>query len=197
MSRFAMAIDFVLSNEGGFVDNINDPGAITNYGISLSFISAVEPNWTKERIKNLKKEDAIAIYKKYFWDKMANLENILSPEIAIYLFDMIVNMGSGRATNLLRKVINVLQCIISENAEYIPIFGTLDNKLLTHVNYFTPSQLAIGLTYARIDYYLDLITVNPKLEVFKNGWMKRARRWPTSEISQNQSEDTPLSSVLH
>ena len=30
------AIAFVLLNEGGFVDNANDPGGTTNYGLSLN-----------------------------------------------------------------------------------------------------------------------------------------------------------------
>ena len=34
MADFLQAVDFVLDNEGGFVDNVNDPGGATNWAIS-------------------------------------------------------------------------------------------------------------------------------------------------------------------
>jgi lysozyme family protein len=39
MSDFNQAVKVILQHEGGYVDNPNDPGGATNYGISLRFLA--------------------------------------------------------------------------------------------------------------------------------------------------------------
>ena len=53
MADFKQAIAKVLKNEGGYVDNPNDLGGTTNFGISLRFLQSIDKTATKETIKNI------------------------------------------------------------------------------------------------------------------------------------------------
>ena len=56
-TTFDHCIELVLGHEGGYVDDPNDAGGETNWGISKRAYKDVD-------IKNLTKEEAKAIYKK-------------------------------------------------------------------------------------------------------------------------------------
>src|ERR1039458_5408099 len=81
MADFNLAISIVLTNEGGLVDDPNDPGGLTNYGIS----KASYPNLD---IKNLTVAQATAIYLRDFW----LFGGIVNQAVATKLFDAYVNM---------------------------------------------------------------------------------------------------------
>ena len=87
LTKFNQIIDKVLKHEGGYVNDPNDPGGETNYGISKRAYPNVD-------IKNLTIDGAKEIYKKDYWDK-TKVESV--PERLRYIyFDMCVNMGMRR-----------------------------------------------------------------------------------------------------
>ena len=61
MNTFQQAIEFVLKWEGKYVNDPKDPGGETNYGIAKRSHPNVD-------IKNLSLVDAVAIYKREYWD---------------------------------------------------------------------------------------------------------------------------------
>ena len=61
-SKFEMAINFVLPQEGGYVNDPDDAGGETNFGISKRKYPSVD-------IKNLTDLDAVAIYRRDYWDR--------------------------------------------------------------------------------------------------------------------------------
>lgn len=87
---FDKAIKFVLKWEGGYTNDPNDPGGETKYGIS----KRAYPNLN---IKALTESDAIAIFKRDYWDK-ANCDNLPYP-LDFVVFDTAVNCGVSRALN--------------------------------------------------------------------------------------------------
>lgn len=87
------AIEFVLSYEGGYVDDQFDPGGATNFGISQKAYPGLN-------IKELTVEKAKEIYKKDYWDACHCDE--LPPEFALAVFDCAVNQGVGKAKRLLQ-----------------------------------------------------------------------------------------------
>lgn len=91
------SIAFVLSWEGGYVNNPDDPGGETNFGIS-------KKAYPDLNIKSLTLEDAKAIYKHDYWDKM-NCDNLCYP-FDIMAFDTAVNMGISRASTILNNTID-------------------------------------------------------------------------------------------
>jgi lysozyme family protein len=90
---FAKIINFVLQEEGGYVNHPSDPGGETNYGISKRSHPEVD-------IKNLTKVGAIDIYRKEYWNPA--WEELGFP-LAACMMDTAVNMGPGRAKQFLDK----------------------------------------------------------------------------------------------
>lgn len=92
------AIDFVLSYEGGLVDNPADPGGLTNFGISSRSYPSVD-------IRNLTREEASNIYRRDYWNSVHGDE--LPEALAIATFDAAVNQGPGTAKRMLQVALRV------------------------------------------------------------------------------------------
>ncbi len=97
---FDRAVALVLAHEGGYVNDPRDPGGETRYGISKRAYPDVD-------ILHLTEEQAKAIYKRDYWDKLRTDE--IPEELAICLFDAAVNMGRDRAVRLLQRACGVAQ----------------------------------------------------------------------------------------
>jgi lysozyme family protein len=98
LSQFKEGFQFVLKWEGGYVDDPDDPGGQTKYGIS----KAAYPHLN---IPELKMIDAVYIYYEDYWAKAGCSE--LDYPLNIVVFDTAVNCGVGRATHWLKKAKNV------------------------------------------------------------------------------------------
>ena len=98
MSAFDRALALVLRHEGGLVDDPNDPGGLTNFGISQRAYPDLD-------IRNLKVADAANIYRTGYWDAIKGDQ--LPDGLAICVFDAAVNMGTDKAIRLLQKACSV------------------------------------------------------------------------------------------
>lgn len=95
LTNFEKAVLVILENEGGYVNDPNDSGGETKYGISARSFPDLD-------IKNLTKEQAISIYKKEYWDKIQG--DKLPYRIALQVFDMAVNAGVSVAVKMLQEI---------------------------------------------------------------------------------------------
>ena len=155
LTKFNQIIEKVLNHEGGYVDDPNDPGGETNFGISKRAYPSVD-------IKNLTKQGAKDIYKKDYWIK-TKVESI--PERLRYIyFDMCVNMGMRRAVKTLQNAAN------NKNAYKIDIDGMLGPATMKALSNIENERVR---SY-RVMYYADLINRKPDLEKFWFGWYRRA-----------------------
>lgn len=98
MNNFDVSIGRLLSNEGGYVNDPQDPGGETNWGISKRSYPNVD-------IKNLKRSDAIAIYKRDFWDVLDLDRAPLG--IGYQMLDFAVNSGPSTAIRALQRAVGV------------------------------------------------------------------------------------------
>ncbi len=178
---FDEAVEKVLKFEGGFVDNPSDPGGVTNYGISLRFIRSLSDADLKDAgleclliddhpqaIRDLTKDMAKSIYKKFFWDTLC-FDKLGSKNLVIYFFDMCVNMGNANAVKCLQRAIwsitpDIRRTIIDD--------GILGPKTLQYVNSFSVSIL-FTLRSERASYYKLLAAKNPEQKIFLTGWLNR------------------------
>lgn len=92
---FDRAIEFILREEGGYVNNPADPGGETKYGIS----KRAYPN---EDIAGLTVEKAKAIYRRDYWSPLGLDSVKYGP--ALVLLDCAVNQGVKRAMQIKEKV---------------------------------------------------------------------------------------------
>ena len=86
---------YILKVEGGFADNPKDPGGRTNFGITAATLASARARLKDARlpedVKDLTKEQALAIYEKSYW-KSAGCDHIPRP-VDLAAFDGCVNCG--------------------------------------------------------------------------------------------------------
>jgi lysozyme family protein len=157
-SKFSIAVDYVLANEGGFSNNPNDRGGMTKFGISKASYPHVD-------IQNLTKDDAVKIYKKDMWDRF-KLERIKDQDVANKVFDMIVLMGKARATLLFESTLIKLGFAIPKD-------GILDDEMVHIINNYNSGTL-LSKYREELKKFIDrIVETNPSQKVFYKGWMNR------------------------
>jgi lysozyme family protein len=117
-TRWATALIDV--SEGGFVNDPDDPGLATNWGISLAFAFAVGDSDRDGRldldvdgdgdvdiddIQRLTRDSAVSLYHDHFWASLRCDE--LPGPLAIAVADAGVNQGRGPAVSMLQGVLGV------------------------------------------------------------------------------------------
>ena len=124
MSNFKISYIQVVGLEGVYDNDPNDTGGETVFGISRNNF----PNWAGWSIVDgykaqygagsnaflnaLAADQTIASlretwYKENFWDKFG-LDNVTDYSLAYEIFDQSVNLGVGKATQLLQQALNAL-----------------------------------------------------------------------------------------
>ncbi len=174
--RFNYAVNVVLEHEGIESNDSEDPGGLTRYGITLSFLKANnidvdgKGGIDHDDIKAIDEKMAKYIYKTYVWDKY-NYDAINSLYLATKILDMAVNMGNMQAHKLVQRAVN--HC-----GYHLEIDGVLGPKTLAALNEISLHGKESDLKYELQDeqkvFYEDLAHDKPKLKVFLKGWLKRA-----------------------
>ncbi len=100
MSNYDEAVYLILKHEGGYVNNPNDTGGETNFGIS-------KRAYPDLNIAELSVETAQEIYKRDFWDKVKG--DKLPEGLDLMVFDFAVNAGVSRASKVLQKILGAKQ----------------------------------------------------------------------------------------
>ena len=145
---FEDAFKLTIGFEGGYVNDVRDPGGETKFGISKRSYPGVD-------IKSLTLEQAQAIYKRDYWDE-ASCER-MPPKIAIAVFDAAVHHGPKTAIKLLQRALKV-----ADDGEYGRItHGTLQSR-------DTNETLELLLAHRAI-----YLTTCPAWPTYKLGWLKR------------------------
>lgn len=96
--KFLTAINRVLSHEGGYVNDKDDPGGETKWGISKRSYPSVS-------IKELTRNQAIAIYYRDFWLKTHCEE--LSDGAGYQFMDSAVNSGISQSIRFMQRAVGV------------------------------------------------------------------------------------------
>lgn len=178
MANFDEAYAYIAKNEGGLVDNPHDNGGITNHGISLRFLRAVEPARLKaygiydiepnaDTIRGLRPETAKAIYRGEFWER-APFEKILNQDVANYIFDMAVNMGIAPAIKCAQRATWAVMCkrVLADDG----ILGEKTISMLRQCGFL----LLPAMRSERAGYYRLAVKQSPDDAVFLDGWLNRA-----------------------
>lgn len=187
MSRFKDAIDLVLSQEGGYVNDPDDPGGETNWGISKRAFPALD-------IAALTRDDAVKIYKAHYWEPN-KIALIHCQSIANKNFSFVVNMGARPAGRILQRALRAngvevkidgavgpaTRRAINEFSGYQHQVSTgwSDGSVSTSLSAWKPDPgsrdaLLAAIRSEAAGHYRLLIEKNPRLERFRNGWMNRA-----------------------
>lgn len=183
MSTFDWAVENVLHHEGGWVNNPNDPGGATKFGISLRYLQARgdmdgdglpdgdldgDGDVDIDDIRVASREDSIQLYKTGFWDPN-KCSSIKSALVATKIFDMAVNMGSRQCWRLVQRATNKLGSNLS-------VDGKVGPNTLAAVNLYhrTDYDLIVVIRERQANFYETLIERKPSLAEFRLGWRRRA-----------------------
>ena len=159
-SNYDDCLAVILHHEGGFSNNIHDPGGVTNLGVTKKAWEAyVKHTVSVDDMKALTVDDITPFYKSQYWDKVAG--DALSAGIDLCVFDFGVNAGTGRSAKFLQKVVGAGQD------------GAIGNGTLSLVNDYISANsvedLIDALCDARLAYYKSLST----FKFFGKGWTAR------------------------
>jgi lysozyme family protein len=174
MAEFIKSIDYVIKNEGGFVDGhaIGDPGGATNFGITEHMLSFKRGVYcTPDDVKNLKLDEAEVVYFVCFWMPL-KLTEVFNQAIGTAIFDIAVNIGMSRAVRFSQIACCIAGYPISADSKMGPETRDVLSKIPAKdfIPHFA-QQVSI--------YYMDLVAKNPHLQKFLHGWLNRAERLKT------------------
>lgn len=144
---FDTAFKRLIGHEGGLTENPNDPGGLTNYGISQRSYPNVD-------IRNLTVNQAKDIYQRDFWDVIGNAH----PAIKFQVFDFAVNSGINTAIRKLQAAIGV-----ADDGHWGPISA----KVLAAADV---NDVIMRYVAQRIRFWAALST----WPTFGKGWVLRA-----------------------
>ena len=147
------AIQKTLIHEGGFVDNKNDSGGPTKYGITQADMPSVS-------IKDITPEQAVEYYKEHYVKPL--YAQINEQALGEKIFDMGVLFGVKTAVKLLQISLSDEIQVVSDGA-------------------FGPNTLAAVNEHGDINRYrtvlinhcMDVVNRNPQDSVFIRGWINR------------------------
>ncbi|MCP4867068.1 glycoside hydrolase family 108 protein [Vibrio splendidus] len=175
MSHFNQALDDVFRHEGGFSNNTQDKGGVTNLGISIRFLKTLprdagdingDGHVNDGDIIDMHRSDAAQLYKTYFWDHY-RVGEIQSQAIATKSFNCFVNMRGKTAALILQRACNDLRSGIKED-------GVLGSRSFAAINRLDEHKLMACIKWRMWEVYQAIMKNDPSQEVFANGWQNRA-----------------------
>lgn len=147
-NKFIKAFNRVVSVEGNYVNDPNDPGGETKFGIS-------KRSYPRLIIKELTLEDARNIYYNDFWLKLSG--DKLSDDLAFQVFDFAVNSGIETSIRYLQRALNVADD------------GYIGPVTLSAINNANECKLSMKFNAERLDYMTRLNNWNSS----GKGWARR------------------------
>lgn len=167
MSNFDLAIPVILKREGGFVDDPNDAGGATNFGLSSRWLRTVYPTFNYMDVKNMTRQVAINTYKTFWWEKYG-YSLLVDQGIATKTFDMAVNMGPGVSHRILQHAVNTLGGLS------LTLDGFMGPATCNAANACHRAELLASLRVLALSHYHAIVDTRPQDAKFLTGWANRA-----------------------
>lgn len=165
MAYYKQIIPFIIQQEGGWVDNPNDPGGETNKGITFATWKQCFGD-THARFMSMNQADWQFIFKKYYWDAVL-ADQIKSQKVANIIVDWVWCSGKYWPEEMTQALLNTN---FGAHLTKDGIFGT---ATIAAINAMDEARLIQLLTDTHINYIHSIVTATPKLSVFLQGWLNR------------------------
>lgn len=170
----------IVDREGGFVNDPDDPGGATKYGVTIKTARRVgldkdgDGDVDVSDLRALSREDAVRVFMEYYFQRpgIAKLPEVLQASV----FDMYVNAGSN--------AVKILQRLLGQMGHRVAVDGAIGPQTIAAsaaAAAAAPDHLADAYGIARRNYYFSLADQRPASRKFarsrsggKGGWIKRA-----------------------
>ncbi|MBF0247564.1 MAG: hypothetical protein HQL36_05765 [Alphaproteobacteria bacterium] len=175
--RFNDFIEKMYGREGGYVNDPNDYGGPTNFGITKNALEAYQEKHgglgkggEAVRVENLTREQAKVIYKTSYYD-FYRIGEIKDDGLAQQAFDLHVNSRPETAGRILQKSINE----VHPDAQ-LHVDGKMGSKTIEALNRATPEQqrkIFQKIDQNRAQFYEQRGQVDETQRKFLKGWHNR------------------------
>ena len=173
----------IVAREGGFVNDPDDPGRATNFGVTIHTMRRLGLDLTGDGVvsvadvRALSRRQAVDIFITHYYERprIAEMPEALQPS----LFDMYVNAG-GNAVKILQRLLNEMGFGVTVDGAIGP------QSLKASHEAARPDPLALRDAYgvARRNYYFRLADGRPASRKYarttagdKGGWIRRAEEF--------------------
>ena len=176
----------IVRREGGFVNDPDDPGGATKYGVTIHTLRALRGSATVADVKAL--TEAVAIFKGQYFERPKI--NQLPAPLQASVYDMQVNAGAN--------AIKILQRLAAEFGVKLAVDGVLGPKsigAIDRIHRKAGAQFVDAYGIARRNYYFrigDRRAASRKYCVTrkggKGGWITRAEEFIRARYHLNQED---------
>lgn len=179
MAKLEPLAQFILSFEGGFVNDPLDRGGATNRGVTIATWKAQgydkdgDGDIDVQDLKLITAQDATNIMRRNYWNRWRG-DDIKNQSIANILVDWLWSSG--------KPAITLVQSMLNVTAD-----GVVGPKTIAALN-AQPAHAFFDKIKARRRQYIDkLIANNPSQSRFKNGWLRRLNSINYGSLTDNRN----------
>ncbi|WP_170412933.1 holin-associated N-acetylmuramidase [Ruegeria atlantica] len=184
----------IVGREGGFVDDPDDPGGATKFGVTVHTMRRLGLDLSGDGVvdrvdvRRLSKAQAIDIFVRHYFElpRLALLPAIIQPSV----FDMYVNAGA--------QAVRILQRLLREMRFNVAVDGVVGPQtVLACENAAKPDPVTFADAYgiARRNYYFRLADRRAASRKYarsraggKGGWIKRAEEFVSPSYHLTEAE---------
>jgi lysozyme family protein len=184
----------IVHREGGFVNDPDDPGGATNFGVTIHTMRRLGLDLDRDGdvdvadVRRLTREGAVDIFIKHYFE--APMIGDLPEPLQATVFDMYVNAGGN--------AIKILQRLLRDMGFTLSIDGALGPQSLAAVREAysrATGYLVDAYGIARRNYYLRIADRRPASRKYartragkKGGWIRRAEEFIAPQYHLSSTE---------
>ncbi|MFK7753791.1 MAG: holin-associated N-acetylmuramidase [Sedimentitalea sp.] len=194
MQTVQQIADAIVAREGGYVNDPDDPGGATNFGVTIHTMRRLGLDLNGDGavgvadVRALSRAQAVDIFIKHYFDRprIAEMPHALQAS----LFDMYVNAGGN--------AVKILQRLLRDMGFDVVVDGAIGPQSLAATREAAaPDALALRDAYgvARRNYYFRLADGRPASRKYartraggKGGWIKRAEEFLSEKYHLSAGE---------
>lgn len=184
----------IVAREGGFVNDPDDPGGATNFGVTIHTLRALgldldgDGAVKVQDVRRLTREQAVDIFVSHYYEKPRIA--LLPEPLRASVFDMYVNAGAN--------AVRILQRLLNDMGQSLVVDGVLGPKSVaaaqaTYDKAASHLQDAYGI--ARRNYYFRIADRRPASRKYartraggKGGWIRRAEEFISARYHMTDQE---------
>lgn len=184
----------IVAREGGFVDDPDDPGGATNYGVTIHTMRRLGLDLTQDGqidnsdVRVLTRAHAVSIFVEHYYrdPRIDRLPDSLQASV----FDMYVNAGAN--------AVKILQRLLADMRIEVAVDGVVGPQTIRAAKQAmdaAPDHLADAYGIARRNYYYDLADRRPASRKYarsrdggKGGWIKRAEEFMATRFHLSEAQ---------
>jgi lysozyme family protein len=194
MDRVRRIAEEIVAREGGFVNDLDDPGGATNHGVTIHTMRRLgldltgDGAVTEADVRRLSRAQAVDIYVEHYFTRpgIARLPEALQASV----FDMYVNAGSN--------AVKLLQRMLARMGFDTVADGVIGPQTVSHAHQAAargPVLLADAYAIERRNYYYAIGDSRPASRKYarrrdggKGGWIRRAEEFMSPRFHLTEAQ---------